>query len=53
MPDNELSETERLEPHHEEPSEPRPMGAVVITTLLLITIVVMWFGMYLLNLVRS
>ena len=33
--------------------EIRPIGAVVITGVLAVIILVLWFGMYLLNIVRS
>ena len=34
-------------------TEPRPLGAVVVTGVLMVTILVMWFGMYVLNMVRG
>lgn len=30
-----------------------PLGAIAVTTFLAITILVMWFGMYFLNIARS
>ena len=34
-------------------TEQRPLGALAVTGFLTVTILVMWFGMYFLNLVRS
>jgi hypothetical protein len=33
--------------------EDAPIGAVVVTSILAITILVLWFGIYILNLSRS
>jgi hypothetical protein len=40
---------------HEETSadEDAPIGAVIVTSILAITILVLWFGIYILNLSRS
>lgn len=37
----------------EESDEATPMGAIVITTILAVMILLFWFGMYILNLSRS
>jgi len=34
-------------------TEQRPLGALAVTGFLTVTILVLWFGMYFLNLVRS
>ncbi len=39
--------------HEEETEHDQPYGAVFVTTFLLITILVMWFGVYALNFVRG
>lgn len=42
------------EPGSGEPdTEHRPLGALAVTVFLTVTILVMWFGMYALNMVRS
>jgi hypothetical protein len=42
------------EPGAAEPdTEQRPLGALAVTVFLTVTILVMWFGMYALNMVRS
>lgn len=33
--------------------EPTPLGAITVTTILAITILVFWFGVYMLNISRS
>lgn len=37
----------------DEDLEDAPIGAILITTLLLVVIVTLWFGIYFLNIVRS
>ncbi len=37
----------------DEDLEHAPIGAILITTLLLVVIVMLWFSIYLLNIVRS
>jgi hypothetical protein len=44
---------ERELPDDEPTLEDAPAGAVTVTTLLLIVILLSWFGMYLLNYLRS
>lgn len=39
----------RAESKHDD----RPMGAVAVTGFLMVTILVLWFGMYVLNMARS
>ncbi len=42
--------------HTEQPpqdTEQRPLGALAVTGFLTVTILVLWFGMYALNLARS
>jgi len=34
-------------------TEQRPLGALAVTGFLTVTILVLWFGMYFLNLIRS
>lgn len=45
---------EARDPSQEEDAEEiAPIGAVVITSILAIVILVLWFGMYILNIARS
>jgi hypothetical protein len=37
----------------EEGDETTPIGAITITTILAVIILVLWFGMYMLNIARS
>ncbi len=37
----------------DEDLEHAPVGAIIITTLLLVVIVTLWVGVYILNIVRS
>lgn len=57
MSDNKPSSTTSSEPRTDTEAGPddetRPVGAVVITGLLAVIILMLWFGMYLLNIVRS
>jgi hypothetical protein len=36
-----------------EPVEERPLGALAVTSFLTVTILVLWFAMYLLNMART
>lgn len=43
----------QAEPGGPPDAEQRPLGALAITAFLVVTILVFWFGMYVLNLVRT
>jgi Cytochrome c oxidase subunit IIa family len=48
-----MDETRDLKHEEQADKDDAPVGAVVITSILAIVILVLWFGIYILNIARS
>jgi hypothetical protein len=50
---DDVVDEERADEATREDDDGRPVGALAVTSFLMVTILVLWFGMYLLNVSRS
>ena len=48
-----MDEERRADEAQETKDDGKPVGAIAVTTFLMVTILVLWFGMYVLNVARS
>ncbi len=48
-----MDEDRRADEAQETQDDGKPLGAIAVTGFLMVTILVLWFGMYVLNVARS